>query len=126
MVRVARSQDCGNSPKNLFIQELAIALSEADLNDVLAGVSDEIEWITAGGGAIMGKASLRAALASRRWAPPRVVVVDHVVTHGRAGAVNGTLELPGGRRTEFCHVFEFTNAKGDCVGTIKSYFVDVG
>jgi hypothetical protein len=45
------------------------------------------------------------------------------VSHGRAGAVNGTLELNNEEVIEFCHVFEFTNAKGTSVGQVTSYII---
>ena len=50
--------------------------------------------------------------------------IGRVVSHGRAGAVNGTLELNDEEVSEFCHVFEFTNAKGTSFGKVTSYIIE--
>lgn len=124
-MKVITSEDCGNSPKNIFVQELTIALARADSRYVLDRVSEEVRWKIAGRRLIQGKAELGALLQQQKPQRTRELIIHHVATHGKAGAVNGTLKLEGGKTREFCHVFEFTNAKGNQVGEIISYVIEV-
>ena len=60
----------------------------------------------------------------RRDFDAAALTIDHVVTHGRAGAVDGSLTFAG-RAARFCDVFDFSNAKGSSVSRIISYRVDL-
>ena len=44
MTRVTISEDCGNSPKNIFVQELTIAFAKADSRFLLKNVTDDVLW----------------------------------------------------------------------------------
>ena len=44
MTRVIVSEDCGNSPKNLFLQNLTIAFAKHDSKFILDSVTDDIRW----------------------------------------------------------------------------------
>jgi hypothetical protein len=120
MAKVVRSEDCGNSPKNALVEALAIALALADVAEVRARVTDDVERAHAGGETVRGKDALAAAVRAgqRRVAK---LTIDQVCTHGRAGAVNGTIEYRSGATIEFCQVFTFANTKGTAVSRITSY-----
>lgn len=112
MVHVTGSQDCGNSPKNLFAQNVAIAL---ETGEVPAGMlSDDVVW--------HGLDAVRQTMAKR----PAVqsLVIDHAISHGKAAMANGIATLTDGTIRRFSHVFDFTSAKGNCVATITSYLVN--
>ena len=55
MTRVIISEDCGNSPKNIFVQDLTIALAKGDSKFVLDNVTDDIRWNRIGDELIDGK-----------------------------------------------------------------------
>jgi hypothetical protein len=57
--------------------------------------------------------------------PATNVTIDHVVSHGKAGAVDGMIAF-GRKRRAFCHVFEFGSAKGTHVNRIISYAIPLG
>jgi hypothetical protein len=124
MVKVTRSEDCGNSPKNLFIQSLAIALAKREIGSVLGSVSDDIRWHVVGKMRVQGKPDLVSAISSPMAPDLAAITVHHVVTHGKAGCVNGTLQTTGGLTIDFCDVFEFTGARGDRVKAITSYRIE--
>lgn len=124
MTKIIRSADCGNSPKNQFAEALAIALATGDARAVRRGVTEDVEWHIAGGPAIQGKEALLQAVQQRRSEAIAGVTIHHVVTHGKAGAVNGTLEARGGEAAEFCDVYDFASAKGDRVRRITSYRIE--
>ena len=55
MTRVITSEDCGNSPKNIFVQDLTIALTKRDSKFILDNVTDDIRWNIVGDKLIEGK-----------------------------------------------------------------------
>lgn len=120
MVHVTGSQDCGNSPKNLFAQNVAIAL---ETGEVPAGMlSDDVVWHGLDAKALEGIDAVRQTMAKR----PAVqsFVIDHAISHGKAAMANGIATLTDGTIRRFSHVFDFTSAKGNCVATITSYLVN--
>ena len=102
MTKLRRSGDCGNSPKNLFAEDFAIALFTGDR---------EALGRTAAEGLDLGKLP----------EPPVEMSIDHVVTHGKAGAVNGTLVAKDGGSEGFCLVLTFASAKADRVSKVQRY-----
>ena len=121
-MKIRRSGDCGNSPKNVFVEDLTIALAKRDARALDAKLTNDVRWTLAGGSTVHGKPALNEALAGGE--PIARLTIAHVVTHGRAGAVNGTLEDAQGRIRDFCNVYEFGSAKGDSVGAITAYLVE--
>lgn len=123
VTNITKSPDCGNSPKNQLLQNLVIALACADFATIHRLVAEDVCWLPAGkqpvsGVAAVCKAITRHGLASR-------LVIEHVVSHGKAGSVNGVVEF-GGKARAFCHVFEFSSAKGTAVSCITTYSVALG
>jgi len=123
MPKIIISEDCGNSPKNIFVQELTIALGSGDVSSVLNRVTDDIRWNILGERVIQGKDHLAEALEKAN----KVVElsVHHVATHGRAGAVNGARKFINKNAQAFCHVYEFRDAKGTSIKEITSYVIEV-
>ena len=42
MTKVIIGEDCGNSPKNIFVQELTIAFAKGDSKCLLKNVTDDV------------------------------------------------------------------------------------
>ena len=125
MTRVITSEDCGNSPKNIFIQDLTIAFARRDSKFILDNVTDEIRWNIVGDQLIEGKGNFARALEKIRNDKAMQLTVQHVATHGKAGAVNGTTKLKNGKTYGFCDVYEFSNNKGAAVKEIISYVIEI-
>ena len=125
MTRVITSEDCGNSPKNIFVQDLSIALAKRDSKFILDNVTDDIRWNIVGDKLIEGKNSFAKALEKIKSDKAVQLTVDHVATHGKAGAVNGTTKMKNGKTRAFCDVYEFSNSKGNTVKEITSYIIEV-
>lgn len=124
MTQIYRSEDCGNSPKNIFVQELSIALALRDIDRVLEGISDDVCWEVVGRSPVVGKAAVAEKLSAGKSARVQAVTIHHVVTHGKAGAVDGTIQRKDGSSLRFCDVHEFRNAKGSSIRAITSYVID--
>ena len=125
MTRVITSEDCGNSPKNIFVQDLTIALAKRDSKFPLDSVTDDIRWNIVGDKLIEGKDSFAKALKGMKDDKAVQLTVQHVATHGKAGAVNGTTKMKDGKTRAFCDVYEFSNSKGNTVKEITSYVIEV-
>ena len=125
MPKIIISEDCGNSPKNIFVQELTIAFAKRDSKFILSHVTDNIRWNLIGDQLIEGKDRLAEALDNMKKDIVEVLNIRHIATHGKAGAVDGTLRLENGRLRAFCDVYGFSNSKGSVVKEITSYVIDI-
>ena len=119
MTRINGSDDCGNSPKNKLVQQLSFALTLGDIAMLLDSVTDDIYWEIVGERSIHGKDGLTKALGRVE------LTIEHVLTHGRVGAVNGTAIFSNSNARSFCDVYEFNGAKGTLVKSIASYRIDL-
>jgi hypothetical protein len=118
MTRVKRSSDCGNSPKNEFAQEVAIAIEARDAASLTSALAEDATCCVPSGEIL----ERDAFVASFTDAPtPTSIEIDRVVTHGRAGAVDGVSHFGKTEPRRFCHVLHIANAKGDRVAHISSY-----
>jgi SnoaL-like domain len=126
MAKVLRSADCGNSPKNLLVESLAIAIETSNAAAFGRCVTADVVWTVPGRRSYSGKAACLAYLKARRSSVPRLVTVRRVVSHGRAGAADGVLNPKSGFPHNFCHMLEFANAQGVSVASISSYYSDLG
>jgi hypothetical protein len=125
MTRVITSEDCGNSPKNIFVQDLTIALAKRDSKFILGNVTDDVRWNIIGNTSVQGKDNFAEALEGIKNDKVLQLTVQHVATHGKSGFVNGTTKLKNGKTRTFCDVYEFSNTKGTAVKEITSYIIEI-
>ena len=110
MTRITRSADCGNSPKNRVFEDLAVALEGGTWET--SGPSGDVAWSRADGSRVTGSEAIAAASAGS----PRDIRIDHVVSHGRIGAVSGVTDGEA-----FAHMFEYTSAGMKQLARIDSF-----
>jgi len=125
LTKVIVSEDCGNSPKNIFLQNLTIAFAKGDKQSILESVTDDIRWQIVGEKHIQGKEAVADALEGLGIDKVEELTIHHVVSHGKAGAVNGISKLNNGKKIAFCDVYEFSGAKGTSVREIVSYLIEI-
>jgi hypothetical protein len=125
MTKIIVSEDCGNSPKNLFIEKLTAAFAKRDAKFILGNVTDDIRWNIVGDTLIEGKDNFGEALERMKNEKVAELSIRHIATHGKAGAVDGTVILEDGKTRAFCDVYEFNGAKGTAVKEITSYVIDI-
>jgi hypothetical protein len=121
-MRITRSRDCGNSPKNQRAQDFAIALAAAKPSQLDPFLSPDVVWNRPATPPAKGSSAVLEALDSVGGATS--IVVEHAITHGKAGAVSGTIKLRGGSPKGFCHIVEFADAKASRVRLIKTYLLE--
>ena len=125
MTKVITSEDCGNSPKNIFVQDLTIAFAKGDSKFILDKVTDNVRWNRVGEELIEGNDNFVQALKKLKENKAAQLTVHRVATHGKTGAVNGTMKLKNGKTYAFCDVYEFSNTKGEKVKEITSYVIEI-
>jgi hypothetical protein len=118
MIKVKRSKDCDNSPKNRFAQEIAIALETGNAEFIEEVLVENASAVLRNGEELALEKYLDVVGAA---AKPTKTVIDRVITHGKAGAVDGVSHFKSGDRLRFCHVIHFANAKGNSVSRVSSY-----
>ena len=124
MTEIIRSPDCGNSPKNKFVEDLEVAFAQRDTDFLLDSVADDIQWNIVGETTIRGKDALKETLERiPQDCEVTKITIDHVVTHGKVRAVNGIIKRKNDTTCEFCSVYEFSNTKGTNVRDITSYII---
>jgi limonene-1,2-epoxide hydrolase len=124
MTKVIISEDCGNSPKNIFVQELTIAFAKGDLRFILDKVTDDVRWTIVGDSLIEGKEKIMEMLEQMKNDKAEELTIQHIATHGNAGAVDGKMKFKNGKTVAYCNVYEFSNAKGTSVKEITSYEIE--
>jgi hypothetical protein len=103
---------------------LEVAFARRDTDFLLDSVADDIHWNIVGEIPIRGKDALQEAIASiPQDCQVTEIIINHVVTHGKMGAVNGIIKRQNDRTYEFCSVYEFSNTKGTNVRNITSYII---
>lgn len=125
MTKVIIGEDCGNSPKNIFVQELTIAFAKADSRFLLRNITDDVRWNILGDQVIQGKDDFAEALEERKNNKAAELTILHIATHGKAGAADGRTKFKNGKIHAFCNVYEFNNTKGTSVKEITSYVIEI-
>ena len=117
-------EDCGNSPKNKFLTELSSAFARGDVEFMVSKSTKDIPFERPGIITTHGIAEFSSAL--QYWAEQHQVeklVLRHAISHGRAGAVNGIMEMENGDSFAFCFVFEFSSVKGNAINALTLYMI---
>jgi len=104
-MKIVRSGTCGNSPKNAFVEELAIQVAAA-LGKSGASVSDEDYPVLIYGESFDAR--------------PDEIVVFQAISHGKAGAANGEVRW-GDKVLGFAVSVTFKTLKGDRAESVKVY-----
>ncbi len=114
---------CGNAPKRIFLKDFNIAYAKGDTDHLAQCLTEDIIWTIHGDQKLEGKAVVMAHLESMKDYKISALILDKVVTHGREGAVNGSLEMASGEVYHFADFYEFKGAKGDRIKDIVSYVI---
>ena len=122
MITINTCGGCGNSPKARTLQDFVTAIVVADSDLLSRLVSDDVLWTAVGAKPVRGASAVCRALV--RHGPASSLTINHIVVHGRSGAVDGTSEYRRKRRA-FYIVVDFTSAKGQRIRGITSFSTDI-
>ena len=121
MATIHLKTDCGNSPKRAWLKAFNVAFAEGQVDYLLDCVTDDVVWEIIGDKTLQGKAAYAQTLTDMQDYPIAAYRIDHIITHGKEGAVNGQVTLANGTLVAFCDIYEFANAKGTQLRRIVSY-----
>lgn len=121
-MKIIRSEDCGNSPKNALLVEIEIALASIDLAYLNAHIELSLTWSMPGSGQGIGMGSLFEALDARSDGQRLTELeITSAFSHGKMGAVYGVRRYSGGRNFEFCSLYELKSAGSRSIKDIKIF-----
>lgn len=123
-MRIERSGACGNSPKNLLLEDLAVALLSGDADRVVALTTAMVRWRQPNAPLAEGQAAVVRLAERTRPRGAAALIIHHVVSHGRAGAVTASLQSGKQPPAELCLFFTFANTKGSAVDFVTTYRAD--
>ena len=124
MLNVTVNTSCKNSPKREFLKEWNVAFAKGNSSFVLENVSDDVTWAMVGDNLIEGKDAFEKAFEGIQEKATELILYK-IVTHGKEGAVNGTMVMENGKHYAFCDVYEFTNTRGTTIKSIESYVIEI-
>ncbi|AEQ50637.1 hypothetical protein [Pelagibacterium halotolerans] len=117
--KITLSGECGNSPKNAFAEKVAVAVLTSDAEMLTQTLTGDCVVAFPDGREARGVEAALAAIAEL-GAAPEALTITHAITHGRVGAVNGTL-VRAGKSVGFAFFLDFKNAKADSIAAIRLY-----
>jgi hypothetical protein len=123
MTKINIKADCGNAPKREFLKSFRIAMAEANEFFLLNRVTDDIVWSIVGDRVVTGKKSYAVALKKILKTNVEELTLFQILSHGKEGAVNGTIKTKNGDVLEFSDFYTFEGAKGDTIKSITTYLV---
>ena len=125
MPSITVKPDCGNSPEKALLRDFISAFAHADVDGILAPMSDDIVWNLVGDAVIEGKENVRELLESMENAGTSDLVIESIITHGRDAAVNGVIRSNSGQAHAFCDVVQFDSAAGMKIKIMTSYSIEI-
>jgi hypothetical protein len=126
MLKIHVEEDCGNAPKKIVLRDFNIAFAKNDRDFLLANITDNMRWTMVGDKVVEGKEQFTAALEQMAQRTASELTLANILTHGKVGAVDGTLTLKDGSRYGFCDVYQFSsNAKDAKIKALTSYVIQL-
>ena len=107
----------------LSLRDLHIAFANANLEDLLEAIDENLHMIIIGHMEMEGSDEFRDFLIASFENPVSELTVDHILTHGKEGMASGQITFANGDGFSFCNIFTFTNAKGAQIKAIKSFVI---
>ncbi len=125
MPNITVKSDCSNAPEKALLRDLFIGFAHADVDAILAPMSDDIVWNLVGETVIEGKENVRKLLESMPNVGTSDLVIESIITHGRDAAVHGVIRSNAGQAHAFCDVVQFTSAASMKIKTMTSYSIEL-
>ncbi|HMN15634.1 MAG TPA: nuclear transport factor 2 family protein [Bellilinea sp.] len=125
MTDVIKHADCGNSPKNEFIQDFEAAFGQLDVDKLIDWVTDDIEWVGVGQAEVQGVTAFEDMLLTMSADHIEKYEIEGAISHGLHGCAWGKMTESDGAIYEFCDLFTFENLKAQRIRAIRSFSIQV-
>lgn len=128
MAHIVCQEDCGNAPKKLQIRDFNVAVAEGNAAAIEQHLSEDAIWHLYEPGNqqhLEGRKAVLTEHVDNRTIAPREVLIEHILTHGKAGSANGIITSQDENVYVFCDVYIFTShAKSAKIKEITSYIIE--
>lgn len=125
-MEITVEESCGNSPRKQFLKEFYVAIAEADIDDVLSRMTDDVRWTIVGETMVEEKQNVERLLERMLAEEYTEITVDNIITHGYTAAANGVMKIEDGDTHAFCEVFTFDGAtKTADIEAVDSYVIEI-
>lgn len=121
MTKAQRSADCANSPKNAVAEDIAIHLLTRESAALSKRLSDDATFEVFGKTRLQGHGDILKLIENGLVPTLTALHIDHALTHGKIGAVNGSFRTEDGSDRGFCVMLTFANTKAERVQQVKLY-----
>jgi hypothetical protein len=125
MTKINLKTDCGHSPKREFLKDFNVAYGKGNAEFLISNVTDDIHWKIIGYKMIEGKEDYAKAIEEMKKEKVSEMTIEKIVTHGKEGAVNGSLKMKDGKKYAFSDFYEFKNTRATNLKTITSYVIEI-
>lgn len=125
MTSIHLKTDCGRSPKREFLKDFNIAFAKGNTKFLADHVVDDIVWNIVGDKTIEGKEAYEKAIEGMKKKEVAEITIEKVVSHGKDGAVSGTLNMKNGEKYAFSDFYEFRNTTSTDLKSITSYVIEI-
>lgn len=124
MTKITAPDNCGNSPKAYQLRDFNIAYAKQELQAMLDQLTDNISWDWVGDKHVTGKEQVAKVLEKMIAQRAAEFTLQKILTHGKFGAVDGTITMPDGSSYGFCDIYVFSsNAKNAKIAEITTYVI---
>ncbi|GAB2772934.1 nuclear transport factor 2 family protein [Rhabdobacter roseus] len=115
--------------KAQLIQRFNEAYAQGDADYIIDQVTDDIVWTVIGEKPLRGKEAFAKATREMEGGTLSSFTIDHVITHGRTAAANGSMTMkdPSGEEKAyaFCDIYVFSGFKNAKIKEMTSYVIEV-
>ncbi len=124
---VISPDSCGNSPKGKLLKEITIAFAKRNIDSLSDYISESFTWEIVGENKINGREDFYNQLCKMNKDRQVIQIeIKSIITHGREGAVNGSLILDNSKEISFCDIYQFTSAgKNSKIKVLTSYIIEM-
>lgn len=126
LLQIHCPEDCGNAPKKQVLKAFEIAIESADTHFIDECCADDVDWNWVGREVWKGKANVLSRLGQPRTEKAVKLSIEHIITHGNTGSINGQVEYDNDAVYAFCHIVRFNGfGKNAKMKHISSFQIDI-
>lgn len=124
--KITYPDDCGNSPKKIFLRDFNIAFVKSDVDFILDSITDDVYWDQVGEDNLNGKEAFANILTHMQDNKIVELHIQNIITHGNVGSLNGTMTMENRKTYAFCDVYEFASSRNNLkIKALTSYIIDI-
>ncbi|WP_217494786.1 hypothetical protein [Crocinitomix algicola] len=106
-----------------FLESFKKAYANGNTEWLLSAVDNNIIWHIIGKYKIEGEQAFQEYLEKINFEKIKVLEIDQILSHGKEGALNGTIIMQDDSKLHFADFYIFQNTKGTLIKKITTYIL---